>query len=307
MLLNGILGFAVEQSLETIRLPTAETAMANTDPARTVDRPLFERVYDDDVRARFAADRQGREWVVDVGRNRHRLVMPARRDERLSHERTICICHDIERGLGHAGVAPDFAVVADNRSPENLRRMLEIEARRGVRGTYNVVGCLMRELRGDIARSGHEVSFHSYDHTDGLNQLGLCRQVDYRIKGYRPPNSRLTSELTDEYLAFHNFEWLASAPRSIGTNDPAVRGGIVYVPVRFDDFAMYNAGSSFAAWEEQALRTIQAHEFTAFGLHDCYAQFWLADFDEFLGKLQQLGNLRTVGEVANRAALGSAE
>jgi hypothetical protein len=35
--------------------------------------------------------------------------------------------------------------------------------------------------------------------------------------------------------------------------------------------------------------------------------FWLDRFDEFLAKLQDLGQLRTVGEVANRTALGSAE
>jgi hypothetical protein len=307
MLLNGILGFAVERGLKTIRLPTAETAMANTDPARTVHRPLFERVYDHDVCERFVAERQGGQWVVDVARNRHRLVMPARHEESLAHERTICICHDVERDLGHVGVAPDFAVVAARRAPENLLRVLDIETRRGVRGTYNVVGCFMHDVRADIERSGHEVSFHSFDHTGDLNQLGLCRQVDYRIKGYRPPNSRMTSELTDDYLAFHNFEWLASSPRSIGTDDPALRGGIAYVPIRFDDFVMYHAGQRFAAWEEQALQAIREHEFTAFGLHDCYAQFWLDHFDEFLGKVQDLGRLQTVGEVANRAALGSAE
>jgi hypothetical protein len=307
MLLNGILAYAVEHGLTTIRLPTAETAMANTDRARTVKPALFARIYDDDVRERFAATRRDRCWVVDVAENRHRLVMPERREEGLPRARTICVSHDIERGLGHTAVAPDFAAVAAQRSAASLRRILEVEARRGVRGTYNVVGCLMREVRADIARGGHEVSFHSHDHTDGLNQLGLCRQIDYRIKGYRPPNSRMTSELTDDYLAYHNFEWLASSPRSIGTAEPALRGGIAYVPIRFDDFGMYHARQPFDAWAEAALSTVREHAFTAFGLHDCYAELWLDHFDEFLMKLQDLGQLQTVGEVANRAALGSAE
>jgi len=307
MLLNGILAYAIERGLTTIRLPTAETAMANTDPARTVKRALFTRIYDDDVRERFAVTRRDRYWTVDVDENRHRLVMPERREERLPRERTICVSHDIERELGHVAVAPDFAAVAARQSGPNLRRMLEIEARRGVRGTYNVVGCVMNEVRTDIERGGHEVSFHSHDHTGGLNQLGLCRQIDYRIKGYRPPNSRLTAELTDDYLAFHNFEWLASSPRSIGTAEPGLRGGIAYVPIRFDDFGMHSAGQPFDAWEAQALDTVGQHAFTAFGLHDCYAEHWLDRFDGFLEKLEDLGQLRTVGEVANRAALGSAE
>jgi hypothetical protein len=117
----------------------------------------------------------------------------------------------------------------------------------------------------------------------------------------------MTSELTDDYLAYHNFEWLASSPRSIGTAEPALRGGIAYVPIRFDDFGMYRARQPFDAWAEDALSTVREHAFTAFGLHDCYAEFWLDRFDEFLVKLQDLGQLQTVGEVANRAALGSAE
>ena len=40
--------------------------------------------------------------------------------------------------------------------------------------------------------------------------------IDYRIKGYRPAQSRITAELTDANLAFHNFEWLASSRYSLG-------------------------------------------------------------------------------------------
>ena len=43
-----------------------------------------------------------------------------------------------------------------------------------------------------------------------VHQLPRCREVDYRIKGYRPPRSQITPELSDRNLLFHNFEWLAS-------------------------------------------------------------------------------------------------
>lgn len=201
MLLNGILNFAVEQDLKTICFPTAEVAMADTDPERTVPPSLFERIYDHDVLERFNAERRGGHWVVDVAKNRDRLVTPASGEERLPNERTICITHDIERELGHVAVAPEFAAIAARVSRENLPRILEIEERRGIRGTYNVVGCLMNEVRADIERGGNEVAFHSHDHTEHQNQVGLCRQIDYRIKGYRPPNSRVTAELTDDYLS----------------------------------------------------------------------------------------------------------
>ena len=304
MLLNAVLNFAVERDLRTIHFPTATVAMANTDPARTVKPPLFERVYDHDVVERFDAQRRGGYWIVDVATNRHRLVAPVPGREPLPADRTICISHDIERELGHVSVAPQFAAVAATVSRQNLSRMLEIEQRRGVQGTYNVVGCMMHEVRADIEGGGHEVAFHSHDHTDHQNQIGLCRRVDYRIKGYRPPNSRVTAELTDDYLAYHNFEWLASSPASIGTGEPALRAGIARIPIRFDDFPMYKADVGFEAWERQALRVVRAHQFTAFGLHDCYAQYWLERFDEFLGKLQDLGRVETVGAVANRVALG---
>jgi hypothetical protein len=234
-------------------------------------------------------------------------VSPTSGTESLVSGRTICICHDIERELGHLAVAPDFAAIAARLSRGNLARMLEIENRRGVRGTYNVVGCLMNEVRSDIERGGHEVAFHSHDHTEHQNQLGLCRRVDYRIKAYRPPNSRVTRELTDEYLAYHSFEWLASSPGSIGTQEPAMRAGIARIPIRFDDFPLYKAGTSFEAWEAEVLNIIRDNDFTAFGLHDCYAHYWLGRFDEFLAKIQDLGRVETVGAVANRVALGCAE
>src|SRR5262249_34959252 len=254
MLLNGILSYAVERDFRQIYFPTARVAMANTDPARTVQPPLFERIYDHDVLERFDAERRDGFWVVDVARNRHRLVTPASCTEILTSERTICICHDIERELGHLAVAPEFAAIAARVSRGNLARMLEIEARRAVRGTYNVVGCLMNEVRPDIEACGNEVAFHSHDHTEHQNQLGLCRRVDYRIKGYRPPNSCVTRELTDDYLAYHNFEWLASSPGSIGTPQPAMRAGIARIPIRFDDFPLYKIGTSFDAWEAEVLR-----------------------------------------------------
>ena len=307
MLLNGILNYAVERAVRLIYFPTAQVAMANTDPARTVQPALFERIYDHDVLERFDVERRGGFWVVDVARNRRRLVTPAAGTESLTTERTICICHDIERELGHIIVAPEFAAIAATVSRGNLARMLEIEDRRAVRGTYNVVGCLMSEVRADIERSGNEVAFHSHDHSEHLNQIGSCRRVDYRIKGYRPPNSRVTSELTDDYLAYHNFEWLASSPGSIGTQHLAMRAGIARIPIRFDDFPLYKLGTSFDAWERDALKTIRDNEFTAFGLHDCYAHYWLERFDDFLAKIQALGRVETVGDVANRVALGCAE
>ena len=84
-------------------------------------------------------------------------------------------------------------------------------------------------------------------------------------------------------------------------------GGDHAHPIRFDDFPLYKSGVSFEAWEREALKIIRENEFTAFGLHDCYAQYWLPRFGEFLAKVQDLGRVETVGKVADRVALGCAE
>src|SRR5438132_14160243 len=60
-------------------------------------------------------------------------------------------------------------------------------------------------------------------------QLQKCREIDYRVKGYRPPQSRITSELSDTRLAFHNFEWLASSAHSLQTSLPELRNRIVKI------------------------------------------------------------------------------
>ncbi len=63
--------------------------------------------------------------------------------------------------------------------------------------TYNVVGTLLDGVRDRIEAGGHAVAFHSFDHGDGLDQLHRCREVDYRLKGYRLPRSQPTPETTD--------------------------------------------------------------------------------------------------------------
>lgn len=307
MLLNAILGYAIENRFDEIHFPTSTTAMANVDKKRSVDAALFERVYDDDVRTRFDAVRQGSRWIVDVRANAGRWVPGKTRSDRLAEDPAIVICHDTERELGHVGIDPEFVLVAARHSRESLHEILDIEAQRGVRGTYDVVGCLMNELRPAIEARGHEVSFHSYDHTGRQNQLGMCREVDYRIKGYRAPQSKLTDELSDAMLARHNFEWLGSSDSSFGTSEPEMHGGVVRLPILFDDFPLYKEAMSYDGWERRLFDIIRNRWFAAFGLHDCYAHLWLPRFDDLLGRLSGLGRLTTMGEIAASVALGCSE
>lgn len=56
---------------------------------------------------------------------------------------------------------------AEGRVEVNTRRLLDLCAARGVRGTYFVLGCIARDhpsLVREIAAAGHEVACHGFDH-----------------------------------------------------------------------------------------------------------------------------------------------
>ena len=307
VLLNSILNFAAEHHVETIYSPTSRWALTHTDPKRTVQAELFERIYDRAIGQHFCTVREGNWWAWDVAENRSRLIAPDRGSEILQNEKTICLCHDIERGFGHLETDPDFAALATEKSPNHLREMLAIEKQLGIRATYNVLGCLFDETRAAIEEDGHCIAFHSFDHNIHIDQLSKCREVDYRIKGYRPPQSKLTAELTAENLCFHNFEWLASSDYSLGISSPMMANRIVKIPIHFDDFSLYQRTATYEDWTQMAFEIINNNEFVAFCLHDCYAAFWLPHYKEFLEKVSRLGKFKTLNEVSSEIILAHAE
>ncbi len=298
LLLNAIASIAAERGFREIRVPTSRLAMQHTDRARTVQPELFERVYDRAVHHHFRATDVSGWWSIPVATNRSAIVPGLRREEALDFGKTVCVCHDIERGLGHRDIEPEFARRADAEAPAALDQMLTIERDVGVRATYNVVGCFLSEVRERIEREGHDLAFHSYDHDSGQEQLAACRRVDYRIKGYRAPQSKLTAELRDARLCWHNFEWLASSASSLGLTVPKLDDRMVKIPVLLDDFEMHRSGWSFDEWRRRALEAVREHEFVALGLHDCYAGHWLPHYAGFLEEVKALARLRTLNEVA---------
>ncbi|MGH7791118.1 MAG: hypothetical protein ACREOB_02260, partial [Thermodesulfobacteriota bacterium] len=305
MLLNSIINFAMQNHAKSICSPTADLAMEHTDPNRNVQKELFERAYDRAVNKLFRATKEGKWWVIDVEENRDRIIVPEKKQEMMGHGKTICLCHDIERGLGHVDVDPNFADWANKTSQHSLDEMLIIEKEMNVRATYNVLGCFFKEVRSRIKKDGHSIAFHSYDHGVYEDQLGRCRQVDYRIKGYRPPRSILTPDLKDENLCFHNFEWLASSAYSLGRTLPVIQNRIVKIPILFDDFELYRSKMKYEEWEQKAIRIIKQNDFVAFCLHDCYAHYWLPYYREFLKKISGLGKFKTLNQAADEVILGS--
>jgi hypothetical protein len=307
MLLNAVVAFAKELDAHHVRVPTSAFVARHTDRQRQVDLALFERIYDGTVNDMFPARRSGEWWTVDLAEARDRIVAPERRIETHTRGRVICICHEVERGLGHVDVEPAFSKRADEESPRHLAAMREIEADAGVRATYCVVGSLLDEVRDDLVGDGHCLAFHSFDHRlHREDQLPRCRQVDYRLKGYRPPRSIITPELTDSKLLFRNFEWMASAPRSLGVAAPELRAGLVRLPIALDDFPLHRGDMTYDEWERTALARIADQDFVAIGLHDCYGHHWLPSYRDFLARLLDMGELRTLDEVAAEITLASA-
>lgn len=219
-----------------------------------------------------------------------------------AEKKTLCLCHDTERGWGHLDVDPDFAALVDRRAPADLAEILRAESDLGVRVTYHVVACFLDEVRQSIVDGGHCVAFHSFDHDMDMPQLERCRQVDGTIKGYRTPRNVLTPDLSDDRLRQHGFEWLGSSARSFGFDRPIMENGIVKIPVAFDDFELYKVGTPYPQWEEKALQVIRDQEFAVIGLHDCYARFWLPHYRSFLSKIRDMGEIKTFDEVAAEVA-----
>lgn len=212
--------------------------------------------------------------------------------------KTVCLCHDTERGWGHLDVDPAYAEQANRRAPKDLEMMLQIERELEVRVTYHVVACFLNEVEDSIKHDGHCIAFHSYDHDLNADQLDRCRQVDDTVKGYRAPRNVITAELNDENLKRNGFEWLASSVNAFGFSTPRLENDIAKIPVLFDDFDLYKAKIPYDDWERNAVRRIHENEFVAVGLHDCYAEFWLPHYREFLAKIRPLARFKTFDEVS---------
>ena len=330
LLLNSILGFAVEHGVARVNVPTAEYAKQQTDRARSVAPELFDRVYDRHVRDRYDVRPNGNWWAIDIAANRERIVPGTKRAEPMTPSKTICVCHDIERGLGHSQAEPDFVAAANDASAASLDAMLAAEGAMGVAATYNVVGEILSDVRERVEQAGHCLGFHTYDHqlearasrarallarrlglgtvpegTPTRLQLSRCRAIDYRIKGYRPAQSRLGADTEASNLAHQNFEWLASSSRSLGIDTPKMERGIVTIPLRFDDFALHQ-GMPYEQWEARALAHAHDSGFLAFSLHDCYGPRWTEQYPAFLGRLLELGTLKTLDQIAAEVTLADA-
>jgi|SRR5579884_119698 len=308
LLLNAVLDLALDRGADRVLIASADSAHRHTDPARTVQRSLFDRVYELTLRPPFQPVRRGDWSVLDVRRHAGIVVRPQVRTAPVPVDRrTICVAHDIEGGWGHLD-RPEVAGRMDGEAPAHLDAMLEIEAHAGVDATYCVLGILVPTLAERVRAAGHHcVAFHSFDHAGadepGVEaQLGRCREVDYRLKGYRPAQSRLTSELSAGNLVFHNFEWLASSRHSLGSDRAKLADGVVWIPISIDDFALHQ-GTRYEEWLDDTLATLAQCQTAVLSLHDCYGSLWLPRYRDLLSRLAELGEFATLDQLAARVLL----
>lgn len=174
--------------------------------------------------------------------------------------------HDIEQGLDSAA-HPD-------RCREVVQEFLAIERRYGVHATYNVVGRLIAEqpdLVDWIARDGHEIAFHSYDHrpdwqvSDHCRQVDLCRALCDSIVGYRSPRSEIDSPAI-AHLWHRDFLWNAEGdPR----DEPYfIHKGLVRLPIAADDWALQQGVITVEQYLVRFSRWLRERPYVALGFHD---------------------------------------
>jgi hypothetical protein len=301
-LLNAILDYCVDQKIETVRCPTGATVVAHT--RRAIAGELFLRIYD------AAAERyvcssvssgKAAYWDISVSANRDRIVRlaEARPPEPPADARpTMCIFHDIEEDVDTDISQADCA--------EHLTAMLAIERDAGVQATYNVLGMMLQRKRDEILASDsrHAVGFHSFDHRlADLTQLPRCRDVDLRVRGYRPPQSRVTAELSDGNLTYFNFEWFACSANSLGFSDCRLQRGIVKIPIHADDYVL-SSGADYGQWERGVLEQAKVRPFFGLGLHDCYGDKWIAHYPSLLEKLARTHRFVSADEICDGTFLG---
>ncbi len=305
LLLNAIVDFAAERGDRCVLSPSADLVLRHADPERDIGRTLFDRVYDRMPRRAYDPSVTGPWWVIDIDAARDRLVPGIPAIDTRPVPRVVCVSHDTEGGLGHRADA-DFARAAEADAERALERMLHIEARLGVRTTYQVVGTRLGRVRDLLAGGGHALGFHSWDHRPRGRQLARCRAADGRIRGYRPPASRPTSEHGSESLARASFEWLATSRHALGFREPRLVSGVVRIPIARDDYGLHTGELDYAGWRAAVLAEATAGGFYALGLHDCYASHWLERYDALLGALGRDAELWTMDEVSSRLALDAA-
>ena len=109
-------------------------------------------------------------------------------------------------------------------------------------------------------------------------------------------------------LCHHNFEWLASSAKSIGSQAPVLRNWDRPDSRSPLTISHCTPGSSITRnGRAIALGRIRTSPVIAFCVHDCYANHWLEDYPRFIEELRTMGELLTFNQLSDRMILLNAE
>ena len=301
VLLNAILDFCLDRNMKTLYVPTGDSVLRLT--RKRIWPQLFRRVYDDVFR-RLDCGRcivGGVEyWRTPILENLSRIAPLRNHDPMaIAPPSGVCIFHDIEENVD--------TEVAKADCKRWLLEMLGIERAASVPVTCSVLGSLFAEKLPDLA--AHDVrslAFHSYDHdVDGSPQLPRVRKVDLQVRGYRPPRSVITPELSDRELSFHNFEWLLSSAASLQSSHVFLVNGLVKIPVHLDDYALHSGRLTLSQWFDALSGLLDQLPLVVVGLHDCYAGHWIGSYGKLLERLRDAGRFWTCDQIADTVFLAS--
>jgi peptidoglycan/xylan/chitin deacetylase (PgdA/CDA1 family) len=179
--------------------------------------------------------------------------------------------HDIEQNLD--------SEARPEQCREIVRAFLAIEKRHDVRATYNIAGKLIAEqpdMIDWIARDGHEVAFHSYDHRRDWSarhyceQIDSCRDLSEAIRGYRSPRSEIDLPAVT-HLWDRGFLWNAEGD---SRSEPYfIHRGLVRLPITTDDWPLHRGVLSQESFASQFTALLDRRPYVAIGFHDSVTSF----------------------------------
>ncbi|MCD6398491.1 MAG: polysaccharide deacetylase family protein [Candidatus Aenigmarchaeota archaeon] len=180
-------------------------------------------------------------------------------------------------------------------SYRGVNKILDIEAKHKIRATYNIVGKLINDVPGVIARivsGGHEIASHSYDHrimttlskseiiSDIERTKKILDSIKIELKGFRSPQNKWNFKQMDVLLD-QGINWSAEADKIRFPYILKQRSGrfLVRMPVAMDDWVYQSKKIEPEVMFEMLLSTANKiackKEYGAIGFHP-----WVQGLDE---------------------------
>lgn len=199
----------------------------------------------------------------------------------------VTIFHDFEGDYSQHG--------RSKLSLEALPKILDIEQKYDIRGTFNVVARYAQDhpkLISEIRSRGHEIASHSFDHTvlsrkskgdqkeNVQNAKNAFSELGFDVVGHRSPESRWTPFLMNTLIE-ENFLWIAENGQEQHPYICKTRKGqkLVWFPVQCDDWNYIALDSSpkqmLDYWKSVISNARQKNAFVALGIHP-----WIQSTDE---------------------------